>query len=303
MGKWGYINQNGNTMGFNYMHTNPTTNREQTTTFIQDSIKVHFTPRGSGQFPSPPNNSVPLVSKWTTAFTWTICDQEGNTTSCNQRKVVYAPGRGPKTKVNINSKQKQPTTLPVAQLLVNPPSEQPWKTIQGGSAAKQSFAQAAAAVNKTKVTGPQRKYGNIPTNRFMAPPPKVVPKHTGSYGKRYMLKYSWNKKPTEGTKLPIQVIVSEINKTCTQLNIKANSAEWTTALNLQIFFMHNSLDSQIEKARTTILGVLAKGCPKAIFMKSVKWSHVVIRDVPITRWTNSEDGMVKKTLACHMVFS
>ena len=109
-----------------------------------------------------------------------------------------------------------------------------------------------------------------------------------------MLKYSWNKKPTEGTKLPIQVVVSEINRTCTQLNIKANSAEWTSALNLQIFFTHDSLNSQIEKARVMILGILAKSCPKAIFMKSVKWSHVVIRDIPTSQWHNSDNGMVDK---------
>ena len=104
----------------------------------------------------------------------------------------------------------------------------------------------------------------------MAPLPKVAPKHTRSYRKRYMLKYSQYEKPTEGTKLSIQVVITEINHTYSHLNIKANLAEWTSALNLQIFFMHNSLDSQIKKARATILGVLAKGYSKTIFMKSIK---------------------------------
>ena len=47
-------------------------------------------------------------------------------------------------------------------------------------------------------------------------------------------------KPTKNTKLPIQVIISKINQTYSGLNIKANSAEWTLALNLQIFFTYNT---------------------------------------------------------------
>lgn len=59
--------------------------------------------------------------------------------------------------------------------------------------------------------------------------------------------------------MPIQVIVSEINRTCSTLNIRANSAKWTEFLNLSIYITHDSIDAQIEKARSTILGVVCRG--------------------------------------------
>ena len=289
-GKWGPVTADDKTIGLAYAN-NP--DRDVVTDFIRRSINTHFRPGGSGQFPSPPASQVPLIKGWAQSFNWTISDQEGQTVSCDQKKCVYAPGRGIKSKVTVPAANTstQPATRPNSAP-VNPPPEQPWETVRGGSAANKSFVQAAASDTKGKVTGPQQKYGNVAMSKFMSPPPKVVPKRSRSYGKRYILKYGRNEKPTQGTALPIQVIVSEINRTCSQLNVKANSAEWTIAMNLQIYFTHDSLDSQIEKARATILGVLAKGCPKAIFMKSVKWSRVVVRDVPTTRWQVNNDGMI-----------
>ena len=56
--------------------------------------------------------------------------------------------------------------------------------------------------------------------------------------------------------------------------------------------MHDSIDPQIEKAKKTILGAVAKGCPKSVFLKSAKWSRIVVRDVPTQKWTVDEEGMV-----------
>jgi len=127
----------------------------------------------------------------------------------------------------------------------------------------------------------------------MAPPPKQQTRRSGGHGKRYTLRIGKRDKPTPGTAMPIQVIVSEINRTCASLNVRANSAEWTPFLNLQIYFTFDSLDSQIEKAVATILGVVCKGHsdPNTSFHKAVKWSRVVIRNVPKRKWVADADGI------------
>jgi len=104
-----------------------------------------------------------------------------------------------------------------------------------------------------------------------------------------MLKFHRDDKIPAGTRIPAQAAVSEVNRTCRTLNVRANTTEWTTASNLFIFFTYDSIDSQIEKARSTILGVLVRSMPKTIFMKAVKWSRIVIRDFPTERWVAPTD--------------
>ena len=176
--------------------------------------------------------------------------------------------------------------------------ENPWIETSRGKSSKSSksppahISLAAAAASKPKITTPQPKYDNIPTSKFMAPmPKKTFTKRTGNYGKRYMVYFKKDEKPTKGTALPIQAVVSEINRTCVPFHIKANSAEWTPAMNLMIYFTHDSAEPQIEKARKTILGAIAKGTTKTVFLKAVKWSRIIIRDVPTQKWISDESAM------------
>ena len=115
-------------------------------------------------------------------------------------------------------------------------------------------------------------------------PKRPPPRRTSNFGKRWIIRFHREEKPTKGTATPIQVVVTEINRTCAQFNVKANSAEWTSAMNLLIYFSFDSIESQIMKCNKTILGALAKGCEHAIFMKSVKWSRIVVRGVPVQCW-------------------
>jgi len=109
-----------------------------------------------------------------------------------------------------------------------------------------------------------------------------------------MIKFHRTDKPSTGTRMLEQAVTGEINRTCGALfHIRASAAEWTSAQNLNIFFTHDSVDAQIVKAGQTILGTVAKGFKGAIFLKSVKWSRVVIRNVPLYRYvpgTMSHDG-------------
>ena len=73
-GKWGPTNLDRNTIGFSYRNADPKSHREDTTTYIRNTINTHFTPKSSGQFPSPPLEIVPITSGWVKAFTWIICD-------------------------------------------------------------------------------------------------------------------------------------------------------------------------------------------------------------------------------------
>jgi hypothetical protein len=279
-------------------------NRKVVSDFILKAAKYHFGPKGSQQLPSPPMTEIRIRQGWTTSFTWEICDYYGHVVDATQSRTVYAPGRTIHTKMTVITPPAQdkgkgkaqptpppPTTAPREnswQELPNLP-ENPWKE---ASPNKRSFARVAATGPKPKVTGPQTRYENVPVTKFMAPPQKKQQRKSGGYGKRYMVKFGKDEKPTNNTKLPIQIVVSEVNRACSELNIKANSAEWTSALNLQIYFTYDSIDSQIEKARATILGLVAKGCPKTQFMKSVKWARIVVRNVPTKRWTSDVSGMV-----------
>ena len=169
-GKWGPLTDDNKTIGLDWAN-NP--DRSIVTDFIRRSVNTHFRPGASGQFPSPPASHVPIAKGWAQSFNWIICDQLGQTISSDQRKCVYAPGRGTKSKVSVpapNAAPPPPTSSNPAP--VNPPSDQPWKTVRGGSAAK-SFAQAATSNTKAKVTSPQQKYGNVATSKFMSPPPNT----------------------------------------------------------------------------------------------------------------------------------
>ena len=281
--------------------------REGLTAYVTKSANFHFRNGGSQTFVSPPAREVSITTGWTRKFKWEIVNFEGQQIECEQEKTVYPPGIGTKTGIVFvdPSSNPKPTPAPASKgkgkATVTPsPSphpriDEPWVAEVGPVqdagwtiATKKSFAKAAATPAPTK-----NKYNNVPVNRFMAPPPKQQARRPGGYGKRYTLRIGQRDKPTKGTAMPIQVIVSEINRTYANLNIRANSTEWTQFFNLSIYFTHDSVDAQIEKARATILGVVCKGHtdPNTSFHKAVKWSRVVIRNVPKRRWVADESGV------------
>jgi len=196
-----------------------------------------------------------------------------------------AKGKGKASKPTSPSPSPPHVDEPFTANEIGPVQDAGWSIVPPS---KKSFAAAAASSPKTT----KNKYNNVPVNKFMAPPPKQQHR-PGGFGKRYTLRLGKKDKPTKGTALPIQIIVSEINRTCSTLNIRANSAEWTEFLNLSIYFTHDSLDAQIEKARSTILGVVCRGHsdPNTSFHKAVKWSRIVIRNVPKRKWVNDESGI------------
>ena len=293
---------------------------DELTAFICRAISHHYRKGQSGTFLMPPAQPIEFTRGWSSSFFWCIIDRFGNTTDCEQKRTVYAPGKNLNTKttttptgqnvtakpppVNMSSKPK-PTESKGKQRAVEPTDfylEEPWQdTPQRGAkpknvTPKKSFAQITALASKPKITAPQSKYDNVPTARFMAPMPRKPPPRR-SYGKKYILRFHRDEKPTEGTKLDTRVVTSEINRTCSEFNVKANSAEWTSALNLLIYFTHDSTDSQIEKVKKTILGALARGCStKTVFMKSVKWSRIVVRDMPTHKWVHKEPVMGEEEL-------
>ena len=85
-----------------------------------------------------------------------------------------------------------------------------------------------------------------------------------------MVRFHQDEKPTTGTHLPIQAATGMINTTCVPLNVKVTAAEWTPSQNLILCFSQGSIKSQIKKAGSTILGTIARDCPRAIFMKCEK---------------------------------
>ena len=294
-GKWGR-RINDQSEPFNFKNV---TERKETQAYIRRALQYYFGPGKPNQFPYAPPADLKVGSGWTKKFEWQIIDHDGNVLN-SAKTPIYPPGRVNQPQFAPRSEDPTPpretTKDKGKQRAVDTPvteSENPWiETPRGGSTSRDSskpkqisFA-AAAAATKPKITAPQQKYDNVPTTCFMTPMPKQSIKRTGNYGKRYMIKFHKDEKPNKGTEMPIQVVVSEINRTCSSLNVKANSAEWTPALNLTIFFTHDSVDSQIEKARNTILGAIARGCPRSIFIKSTKWSRIVIRDVPTQTWVS-----------------
>ena len=292
-GKWGAPRGDG-VEGFNFQTE---ADRRNIVGYICRALHHHFPKGSNGSFPAPPKEPTPLTSGWTKKISWIILDCMDQHIE-SFRHTVYAPGRDSKTRsvlstntnppTHVDKGKQRKTELP-ASTIDALPTENPWTTVpSGGSKPKpsppKSFAQATSTP-KQKITAPQPKYDNVPTTRFMAPMPKrPPPRRTGNFGKRWIIRFHREEKPTKGTATPIQVVVAEINRTSAQFNVKANSAEWTSAMNLLIYFSFDSIKSQITKCSKTILGALAKGCERAIFMKSVKWSRIVVRGVPVQHW-------------------
>ena len=262
VGKWGPLSTSGKPCTFPFGKPTP---RELVSRYIRDSLAEHMKPGSSWAMVSPPVGSLPKIIKgWTNSLQWQVCNHEGNVIA-EKQSPLFAPGLEPET---------------------------PWSQAPKGGGKPKSFANAAKAATNTpqpKITSPQKKYGDVPTSRFMQPAPKASRPPPRSFGKKYMLKFHRDDKVPAGSRIPAQAAVSEINRTCRTLNVRANTAEWTTAGNLFIFFTYDLIDSQIEKARSTILGVLARGMPRTIFMKAVKWSRIVIRDFPTERWIAPTD--------------
>jgi len=262
VGKWGPLSTSGKPCTFPYGKPNP---RDLVSRYIGDSLAEHMKPGSSWAMVSPPVGSLPKVLKgWTTSLQWQVCNDEGQVIA-EGKTPLFAPGLAP---------------------------EAPWSQTPKGGGKPKTFANAAKVATNTpqpKIMAPQKKYGDVPTSRFMQPAPKATRPPPRSFGKKYMLKFHRDDKTPAGSRIPAQATVSEINRTCRTLNVRANTAEWTTAGNLFVFFTYDSIDSQIEKARSTILGVLARGMPRTIFMKLVKWSRIVIRDFPTERWVAPTD--------------
>ena len=307
-GKWGRrINDQAEPFNFKQI-----TDRKTVQAYINRAIQFHFKPRGTNNFPYAPPAELKVRSGWTKKFEWQIINHEGNVVK-TARTPLYPPNWiaplqlehtfTEESKCSKNKGKQRAVKTTGSFFTTNifeptPDVEDPWtETPKGGSTSRgpskpKQFSFATAAASKPRITAPQPKYDNVLTARFMAPMPKAPVKRTGNYGKKYMLKFNKNEKPAKGAALPIQAVVSKINCTCSQFNIKANSADWTPAMNLIIFFTHNSIDPQIEKARNTILSILAKGTAKTLFFKLTKWSRIVIRDIPTQKWIADEDAIV-----------
>jgi len=225
---------------------------------------------------------------------WSIL--QGQQVECSQKNTVYPPGMGIKSSVKfINpSKTPEPTPAPIPK---------------GKGKATKTPSTRRRAMGSRSWTRPGRRMEHRPPQKILrsrgsllqddqkqvwkrtrqpihGPPPKQQTCRPGGFGKRYTPRLGQQNKPTKGTAMPIQVIISEINRTCSTLNIQANSAKWTEFLNLSIYFTHNSVNAQIEKARSTILGVVCRGHtdPNTSFHKAIKWLRIVIHNVPKRKW-------------------
>jgi len=110
-----------------------------------------------------------------------------------------------------------------------------------------------------------------------------------------MVHFHQDEKPTTGTRLPIQAATGMINTTCAPLNVKVTMAEWTPSQNLILCFSQGSIESQIKKAGSTILGTIARDCPRAIFMKCEKWSRIVVHNIPTQRWCYESSSIIDVT--------
>ena len=132
-------------------------------------------------------------------------------------------------------------------------------------------------------------FGGVQVARFMQPAPKPAPRGPCGFGRKWMIRFHNDEKPTTGTRLLELAITSEINRICNPLfHIRANSCEWTSAQNLIVFFTSDSTDAQITKASKTLLGIVAKGCSKTVIVPCVKWSRVVIHDFPTKTWVRDD---------------
>ena len=300
LGKWGA--PNGNAREAMSSSVNP--KRDDVAKFLRHAAEYHFGKNGTNQFPCPDAAPVDIkATGWSKKFPWKIADITGKRTGqSGQRKIIYAPGTSAKTESKIVVGNTKTTNTPTAKVdkgkaketAPEPPSSslyyedlnddfQPAKS-------KRSYAKAAAA-SKGPITKPQNRYANVPVNRFMDPVSKAPPRGPRGLGKRWLVRFHKDDKPTTGTRLPIEAVADEVNRACKSFNVKVNTAEWTSAQNLVLFFTGDSIDTQIQRAGNTILGVLARGCPKTVFLKSVKWSRIVIRSFPTHKWVRAPTAM------------
>ena len=299
LGKWGA--PNGNAREAMSSSVNP--KRDDVAKFLRHAAEYHFGKNGTNQFPCPDAAPVDIkATGWSKSFPWKIADVSGKRTGqSGQRRIVYAPGTSATTESRIvvgNTKANAPPPTKIdkgkaKETKPTPPSSslyyedinddfKPAKT-------KKSYANAAAS--KGPVTKPQNRYANVPVNRFMDPVGRAPPRGPRGLGKRWLVRFHKDDKPTTGTRLPIEAVADEVNRACKTFNVKVNTAEWTSAQNLVLFFTGDSIDTQIKKAGNTILGVLARGCPRTIFLKSVKWSRIVIRGFPTHKWVRAPTAM------------
>ena len=313
LGKWGAPNRRDNAVeGVNY--TNLSGERMKTCTFIRNAYSYHYSDGGSGHFIQPKTAPVPFSPKWVSKMRWSVVDRN-NKVSKTGNSLYYAKDTDRTTTLRIvlgapkgapeyaspppPSPQNNPSQGSVyyEDLWNEMPKAVAWnRTEKNGKttkAATKTFAHAVASGSGTK-TNPNapRKYAGIPVNKFMdAPPKQSFANGPRRWGQKYMIKFHNDEKPTKGTAMPEAAIVSEVNRVCSdKFHIRTNACEWSLAMNLMIWFTGDSTPSNIEKARNTILGLLARNCPKTIFIKSVKWSRIVIRDCPTKKWVHNADG-------------
>jgi len=187
VGKWGPLSTSGKPCTFPYGKPNP---RDLVSRYIGDSLAEHMKPGSSWAMVSPPVGSLPKVLKgWVTNLQWQVCNDEGQVIA-EGRTPLFAPGLAPET---------------------------PWSQTPKGGGKPKSFANAAKAAANTpqpKITTPQKRYGDVPTSRFMQPAPKATRPPPRSFGKKYMLKFHRDDKTPAGSRIPAQAAVSEINRTC-----------------------------------------------------------------------------------------
>jgi len=107
-----------------------------------------------------------------------------------------------------------------------------------------------------------------------------------------MIRFHKDEKPTTGTRMPTQAVISVVNAAISQFNIKVNVAEWSPIQNLLLYFTGDSTNSQITKAQAMIMGVLARGCLRSTFLECVKWSRIVVHDVTTQDWDTSSSEFV-----------
>jgi hypothetical protein len=260
--------------------------------FIHRAAVWHNTPgQGSMTFINPPPSPPERSQGWTKKFSWETLRWDGEVAD-QKTEVFFAPGFNASSPVSAlrpkgKGKANDPgTTTPSPA--PSPPTEQPWINTPKGGGKPKSFAHAAS-LPAAPLVKPQKAYQGVPTSRFMSPAPKPQ-RRSGGFVIRYIIRFHNDEKPTKGTAAPAQFLTSEINRVSNSFNIRANSVEWTSAMNLLIFFTHDSADPQITKAGNTIMGTIARGCGKSIFMKSVKWSWIVVRNVPTTKWVSDPDN-------------
>jgi len=296
-GRWGSRTKEGKLEGVNFLNLNAKS-RGGVAEFIKRSAHFQFSRNGSGGFILPPHTPLTFKLGWSSSVTWTVVDAN-KVTKSSRKNTIFADNMSTSDKVHISLGAASNTDVPPVAANTPPvaPSHTPasspevfyddlW-TPTPPSGKTKSFAEAAKkpTTNASKGKNPQPLYNGIPVSQFMQRAERNTNGYRRGFGKRYMIKFHRTDKPSTGTRMLEQAVTGEINRTCGALfHIKASAAEWTSAQNLNIFFTHDSVDAQIVKAGQTILGTVAKGFKGAIFLKSVKWSRIVVRNVPLYKW-------------------